>query len=81
VLRKEFGPKKEDLRGGLEKLYNELHNLCCSPNIIRVMKSMEVAYSKLMVDKKNSYIIVTRVSEAKKQDVKAWAGLNRPWML
>jgi hypothetical protein len=39
VLRREFGPKKEDLRGGLEKLYNEeLHNLNSSPNIIKAKK-------------------------------------------
>jgi hypothetical protein len=39
VLRREFGPKKEDLREGLENFYNEeLHNLYSSPNIIRVMK-------------------------------------------
>jgi len=40
VLRKIFGPKKEEVAGGWSRLHNEeLHNLYASPNIIRVIKS------------------------------------------
>jgi hypothetical protein len=42
VLRRIFGPKKDEVTGGWRKLHNEeLHNLSSSPNIhvIRMMKS------------------------------------------
>jgi hypothetical protein len=38
VQRRIFGPKGEEVVGGWRKLYNEeLHNLYCSPNIIRLI--------------------------------------------
>jgi hypothetical protein len=38
VLRRIFGPKRDEVAGGLRKLYNEkLHNLYSSPNIIRII--------------------------------------------
>jgi hypothetical protein len=38
LLRRIFGPKSDEVTGGLRKLNNEeLHNLCCSPNIIRMI--------------------------------------------
>jgi len=38
VLRRIFGPKREEVAGGWRRLYNEeLHNLYTSPNIIRVI--------------------------------------------
>jgi hypothetical protein len=40
VLRRIFGPKRDEVRGGWRKLHNEeLHNLYSSPSIIRIMKS------------------------------------------
>jgi hypothetical protein len=40
VLRRIFGPKKDDVTGDWRKLHNEeLHNLYFSPNIIRTIKS------------------------------------------
>jgi hypothetical protein len=39
VLRRIFGPKREDLTGGWRKLHNKVHNLYSSPNSIRVKKS------------------------------------------
>jgi hypothetical protein len=39
VLRRIFGPKREEVAGGWRRLYNEdLHNLSTSPNIIRVIR-------------------------------------------
>jgi hypothetical protein len=38
VLRKTFGPKREEDRSW-RKLYNELRNLYSSRNIVRVIKS------------------------------------------
>jgi hypothetical protein len=38
VLRRIFGPKREEVAGGWTRLHNEeLHNLYTSPNIIRVI--------------------------------------------
>jgi len=35
-----LAPKREEVAGGWRRLHNEeLHNLCHSPNIIRVIKS------------------------------------------
>jgi hypothetical protein len=46
-LRRIFGPKKEKIKGGSRKLhYEEHHNFCCSPYIIRVMKSMRIRLAK-----------------------------------
>jgi hypothetical protein len=40
VLRRIFGPKREEVTGGLRKLHNEeLHNLYSSPRIIRMITS------------------------------------------
>jgi hypothetical protein len=40
VLRRLFGPKRDEVIGDWRKLHNEeLHNLYSSPNIIRMMKS------------------------------------------
>ena len=41
VLRRIFGPKRVEVRGEWRKLHNEeLNDLYCSPNIIRVIKSI-----------------------------------------
>jgi hypothetical protein len=40
VLRRIFGPKREEVAGGWRKLHNnELHNLYSLPSIIGVIKS------------------------------------------
>jgi hypothetical protein len=40
VLRRIFGPKRNEVAGGWRKLtYEELHNLYSSPNIIRMINS------------------------------------------
>jgi hypothetical protein len=40
VLRRIFGPKRDEVTGGWRKLHNEeLHNLYSSPSVIRMMKS------------------------------------------
>jgi hypothetical protein len=42
VLR--IGPKRDDVAGEWRKLYlEELHDLCSSPNIIRVIRRMKWA--------------------------------------
>jgi hypothetical protein len=43
MLRRIFGPKRDEATGGWGKLHNEeLHNLNSSPSIIRMIKSMRM---------------------------------------
>jgi hypothetical protein len=43
VLRRVFGPKRDEVTGEWRKLHNEeLNDLYCSPNIVRVIKSRNV---------------------------------------
>jgi hypothetical protein len=45
VLRKIFGPKREEVAGSWRRLHNEeLHNLYASPNITRVIKSRRMRW-------------------------------------
>jgi hypothetical protein len=38
VLRRIFGPKRDEVTRGWRKLHNEeLHNFYCSPSIIRII--------------------------------------------
>jgi hypothetical protein len=40
VLRRIFGPRRDEVTGDWRELHNEgLHNLYSSPNIIRMIKS------------------------------------------
>jgi hypothetical protein len=46
VLRRIFGPKRDEVTGGWKELHNEkLHNLYFSPNIIRIIKSRRMRFS------------------------------------
>jgi len=46
VLRKIFGPKRDELTGEWRKLHNEEQNdLYCSPNIVRVITSRRMRWA------------------------------------
>jgi hypothetical protein len=46
VLRRIFGPKRDEVTGEWRKLHNEeLHNLYSSPNIIRQVKSRRMRWA------------------------------------
>jgi hypothetical protein len=61
VLRRIFGPKREEVAGGRRRLHSEeLHNLYASQNIITVTKSRRMrwaAYVACMVGMRNAYNI------------------------
>jgi hypothetical protein len=46
VLRRIFGPKRDEVTGDWRKLQDEeLHNLYFSPNIIRMIKSRRMSWA------------------------------------
>ena len=46
VLRRGFGPKRDEVTGKWRKLHNEeLNDLYCSPNIVRVIKSRRMKWA------------------------------------
>jgi hypothetical protein len=46
VLRRIFGPKRDEVTGEWRKLHNEeLNNIYPSPNIVRVIKSRRIRWA------------------------------------
>jgi hypothetical protein len=70
VLRRIFGPKRDEVTGGWRKLHNEeLHNLYSSPNIIRMIKSRRMRWvgnEARMGKKRTAYKILVGKPERKK---------------
>jgi hypothetical protein len=45
LLRRVFGPKRDEVTGEWGRLHNEeFHNLYCSPNIIRMIKTRRMRW-------------------------------------
>jgi hypothetical protein len=61
VLRRIFGPKRDEVRGGRRKLHNEeLHSLYSSPSIVRVIKARRMRWAghvKRMGEMRGAYNI------------------------
>jgi hypothetical protein len=71
-----FVPKREEVAGGWRRLHNEeLHNLYCSTNIIRVMKSRREGNAARMGDMSNAYKILFGMPEGNRQR----RGPRRKW--
>jgi hypothetical protein len=70
VLRRIFGPKRDEVTGGWRKLHNkELHNLYFPPGIIIINKSRKIKWSEhvaRMGEKRNGYRILVGKPEGKK---------------
>jgi hypothetical protein len=69
VLRRIFGPKRDEVIGGWRKLHTELHNLYCSPSIIRIIKSRRMKWAghvARMGEKRNAYRILVGKVEGKR---------------
>ena len=45
VLRRLFGPKKDEVTGEWRKLCNKLNDLYCSPNIVQVIKARRMRWA------------------------------------
>jgi hypothetical protein len=69
VLRKIFGPKRDEIMGQWRKLHNgELHNLYSPPDIIRQIKSRimrSAGHKTRMGDGRNVYRVLMRKPEGK----------------
>jgi hypothetical protein len=70
VLRRIFGPKRDEVTGGWRKLHNEdLHNLYTSPSIIRMIKSRRMIWAEhvtRMEEKRNECRILVGMPEEKR---------------
>jgi hypothetical protein len=70
VLRRIFGPKRDEVIGGWRKLHNEeLHNLHCSPSIIRIIRSWRMRWVRhvaRMGEKRNACRIFVGKPEGKR---------------
>jgi hypothetical protein len=70
VLRRIFGPKRDEVTGGWRKLHNEeLHNLYSSPSIIRIIKSRRMRWAvhvARMGEKRNAYRMLVGKPEGKR---------------
>ena len=70
VLRRVFGPKRDEVTGEWRKLHNEeLDDLYCSPNIIRVMKSRRMRWAgrvACMGERRGVYSILVGKPEGKR---------------
>jgi hypothetical protein len=70
VLRRIFGPKRDEVTGGWRKLHNEeLHDLYSSPSIIRIIKSRRMRWAghvAQMGEKKNAYRLLVGKPEGKR---------------
>jgi len=59
VLKRIFGPKRDEVTGESRKLHNEeLNDLYCSPNIIRVIKSRWVWHVARTGERRGVYRIL-----------------------
>jgi hypothetical protein len=70
VLRRIFGPKRDEVTGEWRKLYNEeLHILYSSPNVIRQIKSRRMRWAghvARMGKERNVYRVLMGKSEGKR---------------
>jgi hypothetical protein len=70
VLKRIFGPKRDEVTVGWRKLHNEeLLDLCSSPSIIRMIKSRRMRWAGLVVrvgGKTNTYRLLVGKAEGKR---------------
>jgi hypothetical protein len=70
VLRRVFGPKRDEVTGRWSKLHNNIHNSYSSPNIIRMIKSRRMrraGHVGRMEEKRNACRILVGKIKGKRQ--------------
>jgi hypothetical protein len=71
VLRRIFGPKRDEVTGEWRKLHNEvLHDLYSSPSIIRIIKARRMRWAghvARMGEKRNTYRLLVGKPEGSRQ--------------
>jgi hypothetical protein len=80
VLRRIFGPKRDEVMGGWRKLHNEeLHDLFSSASIVRIIKSRRMrlaGHLSRMGEKRNAYRLLVGKPEGKRplgRSIHRWA--------
>ena len=80
VLRRIFGPRRDEVTGEWRRLHNEeLNGLYFSPNIVRVTKSRRMGWAghvALMVEERGAY----RVLVGKPEGKRPLGRLRRRWV-
>jgi hypothetical protein len=83
VLRRIFGPMRDEVTEGWRKLHNEeLHNLYSSPSIIRIIKSRRMRWARhvaRMGERRNAYRILVGKPEGRRplgRPKCRWVGLR-----
>jgi len=70
VLRRIFGPRRDEVKGEWSRLHNEeLNDLCSSPNIVRVIKSRKmrwVGHVARLGEKREVYRVLVGKPEGKR---------------
>ena len=69
VLRRIFGPKREEVTGECRKLHiQDLNDLCSSPNVIRVIKSRRMSWAEhaARMGERNVYRVLLGKPEGKR---------------
>jgi hypothetical protein len=69
VLRRIFGPNRDEVTAGWRKLRNELRDLYSNPSIIRIMKSRRMTWAghvARMEEKRNAYKLLVGEPEGKR---------------
>jgi hypothetical protein len=68
VLRRIFGPKRDEVTGGWRKLHNqELHNFYYSPSIIKMMKPKRMVWAGHVARMRTSVMNIGIWSESSKE--------------
>ena len=76
MLRRIFGPKRDEVTWEWRKLHNEeLNDLYCSPNIVRVITSRRMRWAEhvaRMEERRDVYRVLVGKPEGKRTLVRPW---------
>ena len=77
VLRRIFGPRREEVTGQWRRMHNEeLNDLCSSPNIVCVIKSRRIrwaGYVARMGEERVVYRVLMGIPEGRRPQVKTYS--------